>query len=454
MDEYLDLNYEPDAKKPRRNSNRMQQLALIQNQLADALKGVEELPEIDKKQARRISSGKGRRRSTGSNGSTNKQQRITSSSPSPKKSAKSPSRASSSPSPKKDAKSLSRASSSPSPRKNMKSPSPKSNKDCNNLVQEEKSDEMVKDVVNVKMGQKMFYGFSLISFMIVCSLAILYTYIVSIGPCKQVKAWPQFNMEMFDKNSPRHNDALKSTVRLAEGNIYGPETVLFNKRDEIFGLTKDGLVAKIHPNGQTETYVDLNLYSINVGIGKGGTRPLGGAFSSSRREKGDAASSSVVLSADDFDDVDDNERDNEEHEHRAVRVEHPEEEVLYVADAAQGLVRIGEDKTVRVVSQEANGKPILYCNDVDVGRKSGYVYFSDSSDIAPLPMSDRPELLDTLSASITDCIRAKPSGRLLRYDPATQSTIELVGQIWFANGVAVEPVNESYVLVYVMMIVD
>ena len=117
-----------------------------------------------------------------------------------------------------------------------------------------------------------------------------------------------------------------------------------------------------------------------------------------------------------------------------------------MADAARGLLRIGEDRAVSVVSKEANGTPILYCDDVDVGV-SGRVYFTDASDVAPRPMSNHPELLDTLGASITDCIRAERTGRLLRYDPVTERTEELFSGVWFANGVAVEPLQESYVLV-------
>jgi len=155
--------------------------------------------------------------------------------------------------------------------------------------------------------------------------------------------------------------------------------------------------------------------------------------------------------------------------------------IIYVADTLAGLLRVsnlnsnndGPDATsttrptsnkpkVELVAssfQETNGingqtttttsRRILYANDVDVGPITGHVYFSDASDIAPerTPVDGEGfSSWDTMTAYKRDLLRARPTGRLLRYKPETNEVDVLLDGLWFANGVAVDR-NEDYVIV-------
>ena len=76
-----------------------------------------------------------------------------------------------------------------------------------------------------------------------------------------------------------------------------------------------------------------------------------------------------------------------------------------------GLVKVSMDKKVELVSSQANGHPIKYANDVDVDPATGYVYFTDSTDIAPPTVkSGTLTLFDTLGASIQDLLRSRRTG--------------------------------------------
>ena len=250
----------PDSPGTRRRSGRVNRAAMMANigeQMNDLDRTIGELPaEIPKDKFRRSSgSGKSRRRSS----SASKEQKNGIESP-------------------KDQKSESVKTASPS--KGEK------NGASNESAKEEtgKSEKATKKGVGSNGGSLKGRSSLLnVLLLVVIPFAIFYSYVVSIGPCKSVDAWPHFDMSVLDKESPRHNDALKSTQRLAEGLIFGPETVIFNRHDEMFGLTKDGLVVKINPASAatgaettTETYLDLNKVYAN----EGGARPLGGAFSS------------------------------------------------------------------------------------------------------------------------------------------------------------------------------
>ncbi|MCR8923857.1 SMP-30/gluconolactonase/LRE family protein [Dasania sp. GY-MA-18] len=113
---------------------------------------------------------------------------------------------------------------------------------------------------------------------------------------------------------------------------------------------------------------------------------------------------------------------------------------LIVADAYRGLLAITPNKTITVLSTHAAGKAIAYANDVAVAR-DGRIFFSDaSSKFSALAHGG------TYLASLLDLMEHGGHGRLLKYNPAEQSTIELAGGFNFANGVALDP-NEQFVLI-------
>lgn len=106
---------------------------------------------------------------------------------------------------------------------------------------------------------------------------------------------------------------------------------------------------------------------------------------------------------------------------------------LFVADAHKGLVAVGTDGQVEVLVSEHGGKPIRFADDLAIGR-DGTVYFSDASFVRSVEQW-KLELLEH-----------RPNGRLLAYRPDTKQTELLLGDLYFANGVALGP-DDAYVLV-------
>jgi len=106
---------------------------------------------------------------------------------------------------------------------------------------------------------------------------------------------------------------------------------------------------------------------------------------------------------------------------------------LVVADAYKGLLSISPDGSITVLCTEADGVPLRLTDDVDVAG-DGIIYFSDAS------------YKFNLHDYILDALEHRPNGRLLAYDPATGSVRQLMGDLYFANGVAVSP-DQSFVLV-------
>lgn len=127
---------------------------------------------------------------------------------------------------------------------------------------------------------------------------------------------------------------------------------------------------------------------------------------------------------------------------------------LYYADVILGLARICnlssnkpnnnvELLASRVKLEDGSWSPINYADDVDIGPKTGHVYFSDASDIST--DKDVNGKWDTMYGSKLEGMRGKNTGRLLRYRPETGEVDVLATNASFANGVAVDE-DETYVL--------
>jgi len=106
---------------------------------------------------------------------------------------------------------------------------------------------------------------------------------------------------------------------------------------------------------------------------------------------------------------------------------------LIVADAIRGLLCIDPAGTISVLATEHDGVPFMFTDDVDVAP-SGLIYFTDAS--WKRGLHDYP----------IDFIEQRGYGRLLRFNPDTNTTDLLMANLNFANGVAVSP-DESFVLV-------
>jgi sugar lactone lactonase YvrE len=107
---------------------------------------------------------------------------------------------------------------------------------------------------------------------------------------------------------------------------------------------------------------------------------------------------------------------------------------LIVADAYQGLLSIAPDGTIRRLARGHGGRPFRLTDDVDVAP-DGTIYFTDAS--------DRFYLNDY----VLDLLEHQPNGRLLSYDPRTDSVTAVLYPLYFANGVAVSPKGDFVLVV-------
>ena len=107
---------------------------------------------------------------------------------------------------------------------------------------------------------------------------------------------------------------------------------------------------------------------------------------------------------------------------------------LLVADTRRGLLSVDATGKVDVLTDSAGGRRLALTNELAVAS-DGAVYFSDSSDTPYGAINLTHELL-----------QARPSGRLLRYDPRSHRTDVLLDGLNLANGVALSP-DQSFVLV-------
>ncbi len=106
---------------------------------------------------------------------------------------------------------------------------------------------------------------------------------------------------------------------------------------------------------------------------------------------------------------------------------------LIVADAVKGLLSIARDGSITTLTTSAQGAPVKLADALAIAS-DGRIYFSDASS------------KDWGEEFIYEILEAKPYGRLLCYDPATQTTTVLLRDLYFANGVALSR-NEDFVLV-------
>lgn len=114
---------------------------------------------------------------------------------------------------------------------------------------------------------------------------------------------------------------------------------------------------------------------------------------------------------------------------------------LIVADAYQGLLRIAPDGTVTVLTNQVDGSPIAYADDLDIAA-DGRIYFSDASS-----KFGAAAFAGSYAASLLDIMEHGGHGRLLRYDPATGVTDVVLSGLEFANGVAMSADQQSVLVV-------
>ncbi|CAL5042057.1 unnamed protein product [Urochloa decumbens] len=106
---------------------------------------------------------------------------------------------------------------------------------------------------------------------------------------------------------------------------------------------------------------------------------------------------------------------------------HTESGDLYVADAYMGLMRVGPGggEAATVLATEAGGAPLRFANGVDVDQVTGDVYFTDSSRIY---RRSQHQMVTSTGDS---------TGRIMRYDPRTNTTTVLQSDVTYPNGIAI-----------------
>ncbi|MEH6526657.1 MAG: SMP-30/gluconolactonase/LRE family protein [Sneathiella sp.] len=110
-----------------------------------------------------------------------------------------------------------------------------------------------------------------------------------------------------------------------------------------------------------------------------------------------------------------------------------DENTLVICDAKKGLLALDlATKAVRILTDQVEGRPLLFCNNSDIAA-DGTIYFSESSTRNRIENSSR------------DILENIPSGSLFRRHPDGRVETLLRG-LYFANGVCLAP-DESFVLV-------
>jgi sugar lactone lactonase YvrE len=103
---------------------------------------------------------------------------------------------------------------------------------------------------------------------------------------------------------------------------------------------------------------------------------------------------------------------------------------LIAADAVKGLLAIGLDRKVTLLTDNVGGDPIRYADAVVVAR-TGKAFFSDASGrFAPALWGG------TWEAAVLDIFEQASTGRVLEYDPVAGSTRIVAKGFSFSNGVA------------------
>ncbi len=100
---------------------------------------------------------------------------------------------------------------------------------------------------------------------------------------------------------------------------------------------------------------------------------------------------------------------------------------LIVADAVRGLLALGQSGAVTVLADSGGGRRLVFTDALDIAP-DGTIWFSDAS-----------QRWGVATGGLLDFWESRPTGRLLRYDPASRATTVALDSVDFANGVAVGP---------------
>ena len=183
------------------------------------------------------------------------------------------------------------------------------------------------------------------------------------------------------------NDRLINAQAIGLDQVEGPEDVILDRRDRLYGSTRDGNIIRI--SGQ-----DFEQREVFAHIGG---RPLGMQF--------DRDENLIVCVAG-----------------MGVYGVKPSGEVFKVTDETNRTwYKLNDDSRLRMA------------DDLDIAP-DGKIYFSDCT--------TRYEM----TTNTLDILESRPNGRLVCYDPATKTTHTLINQFYFPNGVCVSHDGRSLLI--------
>lgn len=185
------------------------------------------------------------------------------------------------------------------------------------------------------------------------------------------------------------NTRLSALMHIAIGSESGPEHVAIGRDGKLYAAVDGGKILRMNPDGS-----DMQIWA------RTGGRVLGFDFDASGR----------LIAAD------------------AMRG-------LLAVEAGAGLGSAPDtDPKIRVLADKVtvNGTldPIRYADAVAIAR-DGKIYFTDAS-----RRFGPKEWGGTFNASVLDIMEHSATGRVLVYDPSTARTQVVIGDLSFANGLA------------------
>ena len=183
------------------------------------------------------------------------------------------------------------------------------------------------------------------------------------------------------------NDRLIKAEAIGLDQVEGPEDVILDRQDRLYGSTRDGNIIRFSGPDLKEREIFAHI----------GGRPLGMQF-----------------------DKDEN---------------------LIVAVAGMGVYGVAPDKTVFKVTDETNrtwyklndDSRLRMADDLDIAP-DGKIYFSDCT--------TRYEM----TTNTLDILEARPNGRLVCHDPATRKTWTVINHFYFPNGICISHDGKSVLI--------
>lgn len=117
---------------------------------------------------------------------------------------------------------------------------------------------------------------------------------------------------------------------------------------------------------------------------------------------------------------------------------------LLVANSLLGLLAVDlKTRSIEILCNYVDGRQVRFANAVTVS-KSGLIYFTDSTDVAPIHAANG--YYDTHTTAVLQILLANPTGRVIRYDPKNRVATVIDSDYSFTNGIALSS-NEDYLLV-------